>query len=115
MGLLLETKSDEIYTNERFQREKYKKYSSLLKEMYDNPSNYSDSVILSNLLEVGAYILNSVHYYQKFKLKCDLLHPLDLQLVIEKVKNKKYKRKVTSSNNINEECIIDERLNKMEE
>ena len=36
---------------------------------------------------MGASILNSVHYYQKFKLKCDLLHPLDLLLVIEKIKS----------------------------
>ena len=40
---------------------------------------------MDNLLEVGAYVLNSVHYYQKFKLKCDLLHPLALMLVIEKL------------------------------
>lgn len=40
---------------------------------------------MNNVLESGAYILNSVHYYQKFKLKCDLLHPLDLLLVTEKL------------------------------
>jgi hypothetical protein len=57
--------------------------------------------------------LNSVHYYQKFKLKCDLLHPLDLQLVIEKIK--KYKRKATSSNNTNGEYMVDERLEKIDE
>jgi len=32
-----------------------------------------------------------VHYYQKFKLKCDLLHPLDLLLVIEKIKQERKK------------------------
>ncbi len=57
--------------------------------------------------------MNSVHYYQKFKLKCDLLHPLDLQLVIEKIK--KYKRKATSSNNTNGEYMVDERLEKIDE
>lgn len=47
---------------------------------------------MNNVLEAGAYILNSVHYYQKFKLKCDLLHPLDLLLVADKItkgRNKK--------------------------
>ena len=45
-----------------------------------------DEDLIEQLLEIAAYILNSVHYYQKFKLKCDLLHPLDLSLVMEKVK-----------------------------
>jgi hypothetical protein len=46
----------------------------------------TDEVLIEQLLEIAAYILNSVHYYQKFKLKCDLLHPLDLLLVIERIK-----------------------------
>lgn len=47
---------------------------------------------MNNILETGAYILNSVHYYQKFKLKCDLLHPLDLLLVAEKLNRDRNKR-----------------------
>lgn len=47
---------------------------------------------MNNVLEAGAYILNSVHYYQKFKLKCDLLHPLDLLLVADKITSERNKR-----------------------
>lgn len=47
---------------------------------------------MNNVLETGAYILNSVHYYQKFKLKCELLHPLDLLLVAEKVTKERNKK-----------------------
>ena len=42
----------------------------------------NDDELIESLLEITAYILNSVHYYQKFKLKCDLMHPLDLLLVL---------------------------------
>jgi hypothetical protein len=47
---------------------------------------------MNNVLEAGAYILNSVHYYQKFKLKCELLHPLDLLLVADKITKDRSKR-----------------------
>ena len=57
----------------------------MLRELYNRPQVPSDKEVMDDLLEVGAYVLNSVHYYQKFKLKCDLLHPLDLLLVIEKL------------------------------
>ncbi len=46
----------------------------------------SETETVHKLLEIGAYLLNSVHYYQKFKLKCELLHPLDLLLVIDTIK-----------------------------
>ena len=58
----------------------------MLNIIYKTSKEMQDELILSQLLEIVAYILNSVHYYQKFKLKCDLLHPLDVLLVIEKVK-----------------------------
>lgn len=54
-----------------------------------------DESLIEQLLEIAAYILNSVHYYQKFKLKCDLLHPLDLLLVIEKIKKERKVREST--------------------
>lgn len=57
----------------------------MLSHMYEHPEKYSETDIMDNVLESGAYILNSVHYYQKFKLKCELLHPLDLLLVIDKI------------------------------
>lgn len=38
------------------------------------------------LIEVCAYILNSVHYSQKFKLRSSILHPLDILYVMEKIK-----------------------------
>lgn len=44
---------------------------------------------MNNMLESGAYILNSVHYYKKFKIKCDLLHPLDLLIVTNKLKKER--------------------------
>lgn len=85
MSWLLESKCDEIYTNEQFQKETYNHYTKVLRSMYDNPEIFTEPEIMNNILECGAYILNSVHYYQKFKLKCELLHPLDLLLVTEKL------------------------------
>lgn len=70
------------------------RYSRLLAGMYDCPERYGDTEIMNNILESGAYILNSVHYYQKFKLKCELLHPLDLLLVADKIMKEK-NRKLT--------------------
>ena len=61
----------------------------MLNIIYKTSKDMNDEVIIEQLLEIVAYILNSVHYYQKFKLKCDLLHPLDVLLVIEKVKKEK--------------------------
>jgi hypothetical protein len=58
----------------------------MLNNIYKTSTDIPDSLLIEKLLEIAAYILNSVHYYQKFKLKCDLLHPLDLLLVIEKIK-----------------------------
>jgi hypothetical protein len=63
----------------------------MLQMIYSKPEDFSDDQLIENLLEVTAYVLNSVHYYQKFKLKCDLLHPLDLLLVIEKIKKERRK------------------------
>ena len=57
----------------------------MLRKLYKNPLDGSDQQVMDDLLEVGVYVLNSVHYYQKFNLKCDLLHPLDLMLVIRKL------------------------------
>ena len=89
LSWILETKSDQIYTNEKFQRETFRKYTEMLNIIYKTSKDMNDEVIIEQLLEIVAYILNSVHYYQKFKLKCDLLHPLDVLLVIEKVKKEK--------------------------
>lgn len=47
----------------------------------------ADPKVLQELVEISAYIMNNVHYFQKFKLNCDLLHPLDLLYVLEKFKN----------------------------
>lgn len=58
----------------------------MLDSIYKNSKEMKDEALIEQLLEIAAYILNMVHYYQKFKLKCDLLHPLDLLLVIEKIK-----------------------------
>lgn len=58
----------------------------MLNNIYVNSKTMPDDKLIEQLLEVAAYILNMVHYYQKFKLKCDLLHPLDLLLVIEKIR-----------------------------
>lgn len=70
MSWLLESKCDEIYTNDQFQKQTYSNYSKMLADMYEHPQKYSETDIMNNVLESGAYILNSVHYYQKFKLKC---------------------------------------------
>lgn len=61
----------------------------MLNSIYKNSKDLPDEVLIEQLLEIAAYILNMVHYYQKFKLKCDLLHPLDLLLVIEKIKKER--------------------------
>ena len=69
MSWLLESKCDEIYSNEKFQKETYDHYSAKLKEMYQNPERLSDKEVMDEILEMAAYILNSVHYNQKFHLK----------------------------------------------
>lgn len=61
----------------------------MLNSIYKNSKDLPDEGLIEQLLEIAAYILNMVHYYQKFKLKCDLLHPLDLLLVIEKIKKER--------------------------
>ena len=63
----------------------------MLNQIYHHSSEMTDQVLMGQLLEIAAYILNSMHYYQKFKLRCDLLHPLDLLLVIERVKRDRKK------------------------
>jgi hypothetical protein len=94
LSWILETKSDEIYTNEKFQNETFRRYTDLLRAIYSHSNTFSDDQLIGHLLEIAAYILNSVHYYQKFKLKCDLLHPLDLLLAIERIKKDRRKEQV---------------------
>lgn len=69
----------------------------MLVEIYMHSTEMSDEKLIEQLLEIAAYILNSVHYYQKFKLKCDLLHPLDLLLIIEKIKKERKHRAAQSA------------------
>lgn len=52
---------------------------------------------MKELVEISAYIMNNVHYFQKFHLSCDLLHPLDLIYAVEKLLKT---ATVTSSSNI---------------
>ncbi len=63
----------------------YSHYGRLLRQLYEHTDRYTETELMHSMLETGAYILNSVHYYQKFKLKCELLHPLDLVLVSERL------------------------------
>jgi hypothetical protein len=74
----------------------------MLRTIYSRSSDFTDEQLIEQLLEIAAYILNSVHYYQKFKLKCDLLHPLDLLLAIERIKKD---RKKEQANFIMEESF----------
>ena len=69
----------------------------MLNHIYRFSNDISDDILIEKLLEIAAYILNSVHYYQKFKLKCDLLHPLDLLLVIEKIKKDRRNKELMSA------------------
>ena len=91
LSWILETKSDEVYTNEKFQKETFRRYSDMLGHIYNHAATMSEQVLVDQLLEIAAYILNSMHYYQKFKLRCELLHPLDLLLVIDKIKRERKK------------------------
>ena len=104
MAWLLESKCDEIYTNDAFQKQTYNHYTRMLRELYQKPQAPTDKEVMDDLLEVGAYVLNSVHYYQKFKLKCDLLHPLDLMLVIDKL-SKERSVKMPGSSKMEEEPV----------
>ena len=114
LAWLLESKCDEIYTNESFQKQTYNHYSKILKDLYTKPQDFTDKQVMDDLLEVGAYVLNSVHYYQKFKLKCDLLHPLDLMLVIEKL-TKERSVKMPASSRMDEEIKISDLQMKVSE
>ncbi|EGR30243.1 hypothetical protein IMG5_136970 [Ichthyophthirius multifiliis] len=68
-SLLLDIKSDELFT-----------------DSIENTDKLDEQTTFQ-LVELTAYIMNNVHYFQKFNLKCDLLHPLDLQYVIDKFLN----------------------------
>ncbi|KAL4512279.1 hypothetical protein ABPG72_005281 [Tetrahymena utriculariae] len=86
-SLLLDIKSDELFTDAKFQKEQFEKYQKMLKQINDIDQfdiNKLSEETLKNLVEIAAYIMNNVHYFQKFNLKCDLLHPLDLLYVTEK-------------------------------
>ncbi|EWS74878.1 hypothetical protein TTHERM_000035589 (macronuclear) [Tetrahymena thermophila SB210] len=86
-SLLLDIKSDELFTDAKFQKEQFEKYQKMLKQINDIDQfdiNKVSEETLKNLVEIAAYIMNNVHYFQKFNLKCDLLHPLDLLYVTEK-------------------------------
>lgn len=88
---LLDSKSDEIYSNEKFQGETFDKYSRMLKNIHDQTLSIESlpQTVIEELLEIATYILNSIHYYQKFKLKCPVMHPIDLMYVLEKIKSKR--------------------------
>jgi hypothetical protein len=88
---LLDSKSDEIYSNEKFQGETYEKYTRLLRDIHDQTVSIDElpTHVVDDLLEIATYVLNSIHYYQKFKLKCPILHPLDVTYVIEKIRSRR--------------------------
>lgn len=88
---LLDSKSDEIYSNEKFQGETFDKYTRMLRDIHDNYVSIDDlpMQVVDDLLEIATYVLNSIHYYQKFKLKCPILHPLDVSYVIEKIRGRR--------------------------
>lgn len=50
MSWLLESKCDEIYTNEQFQKETYNHYTKVLRSMYDNPEIFTEPEIMNNIL-----------------------------------------------------------------
>lgn len=41
---------------------------------------------LHELITLTTYVLNNVHYFQKFKTSSDFINPYDLLYVLEKIK-----------------------------
>ena len=63
----------------------------MLRDIHDNHTSIDDlpTHVVDDLLEIATYVLNSIHYHQKFKLKCPILHPLDVSYVIEKIRGRR--------------------------
>ncbi|KRX09255.1 hypothetical protein PPERSA_05924 [Pseudocohnilembus persalinus] len=108
--LLLDIKSDELFQDENYQKDQYLKYQKLLKEfnaqLEDNQKDLSEQQV-QKLVQITAYIINNVHYYKKFKLNCDLIHPMELLYIVEQVERNYQKRK-------KQEAIIQQQLQKQQ-
>lgn len=50
LSWILETKSDEIYTNEKFQNETFKRYTEMLRAIYNRSSDFTDEQLIEQLL-----------------------------------------------------------------
>ena len=86
---LLEQKSDYLYIDEKFQKYQFAKFSKLIKEIEgknENELKKLDDDLLFELVKLTTYILNNVHYFQKFKLDSEFVNPYDLLYILEKIK-----------------------------
>jgi len=41
---------------------------------------------IHDLIKLTTYILNNVHYFQKFKINSEFINPYDLLYILEKIK-----------------------------
>lgn len=47
--------------------------------------NMDDSTV-AELVRLTAYVLNNVHYFQKFKVSSEFINPYDLLYILEKIR-----------------------------
>ena len=45
-----------------------------------------DEETVHELIKLTAYVLNNVHYFQKFKINSEFINPYDLLYLLEKIK-----------------------------
>jgi hypothetical protein len=86
---LLEQKSDYLYIDEKFQKYQFAKFTKLIKEIEGKSEielKRLDDDLLFEIIKITTYILNNVHYFQKFKLDSEFVSPYDLLYILEKIK-----------------------------
>ncbi|CAD8065000.1 unnamed protein product [Paramecium primaurelia] len=82
--MLLDSKSDELYTDKDFQLDQAERYIEVFNQL-KNQNFYE--LDLDKMLELTIYIVNNTHYQQKFKLSEDRkqVTPRELLNYIEKL------------------------------
>jgi hypothetical protein len=86
---LIKTKSDKTYYDPRMIEDKYSEVKEFLVDLNKRgPLKVEElnNVEMNKLLDACSFCMNGVHYLQKFKKSKNLIHPIDLLFVLEKLK-----------------------------
>lgn len=86
---LIKAKSDKTYYDPKMIEDKYTEVKEFLVELNKRgPLKVEElnNVEMNKLLDACSFCMNGVHYLQKFKKSKNLIHPIDLLFVLEKMK-----------------------------